>query len=264
MSQAFSRDEKILLITADPSFSDKLVSALKKAEYASITSVTETGKGLKAIYDTLPHLVLIDVTMQDAYDILKGKQAEPLLAKIPVFLLSTQGTPINMNDVPSGSVNEFIMALHADPEAVIAKIEHQFGHDPIVPPGSLATASNKIKLLWVEDDKMIGTILAKTLVAAGFDLFHAKNGEEALQALKSITPEVIAVDLILPGMSGFDILEQVNKEEKLRDIPKMILSNLSKPADIEKARNLGATKFLVKATTSLDQIVAEIKGMVKK
>ena len=102
---------------------------------------------------------------------------------------------------------------------------------------------------------------AQKLVAAGFELFHAKNGEEALEILKTVLPDVIAVDLILPGMSGFDILQKVNMDERLKKIPKMVLSNLSKPSDIEKAHALGATKFLVKAATSLDQIVAEVKGM---
>lgn len=262
MSTSIVKSEKIVIITGDSNFANKLDSSLKESGYSNITLVTNASDGLKSIYDILPHLVLIDVTLKEAYDILRSKQAEPLLVKIPVFLLSTQGVPIDMQGIPSGSVSEFIMAMQSDPHEVVLKIEHQFGRDPIVPPDSLATASDKINLLWVEDDKLIGTILAKKLVASGFDLFHAKNGEEALEALKSVVPDAIAVDLILPGMSGFDILEAVNKDDRIKNVPKMILSNLSKPSDIEKARSLGATKFLVKATTSLDQIVSEIKTMV--
>jgi CheY-like chemotaxis protein len=218
------------------------------------------------MYDTMPHLILVDIDLPgiDGYSILEKKQAEPLLAKIPVFLMSTQGVPINMRDVPKDSVAEFIIALHADTGDIVEKIDRFFNHEAM---SSQATAPDaggeKKKLLWVEDDKLIGTILAKKLVSAGFDLFHAKNGEEAMEALKASKPDAIVIDLLLPGMSGFDILQKINTDEVLKKIPCMVLSNLSKPSDIEKARILGAKKFLVKAATSLDQIVEEVRELYK-
>lgn len=262
---SFAKNEKILIITGHGLFGEKLESALKDAGYSNIFLLKNGTEGLKGIVDNMPHLVILDVTLAggDAYDILGRKAAEPLLAKIPLFLISLQGVPINMRNIPAGSVSEFIMSLQADPQEIIEKIDRQFGHEPVAQPGSNSDKS-KIKLLWVEDDKLIGSILSKKLLASGFDLFHAKNGEEAIEALKTVIPDIIAVDLILPGMSGFDILQHVNTDEQIKKVPKMVLSNLSKPSDIEKARSLGATKFLVKATTSLDQIVSELKSMVGK
>ncbi|MDE2040992.1 MAG: response regulator [Patescibacteria group bacterium] len=260
-----SKTEKILIITGDGSFGNQLAVALNKDGYDHVTSVQNGTEGLKSIYDTLPHLVLIDITLPgiDGYTVLSKKQAEPLLAKIPVFLLSTQGVPINMRNVPPGSVAEYIMALHADPADIVTKINRQFNHAGLAANMAAGGAQNvaKKKLLWVEDDRLIGTILAKKLLSSGFDLYHSKNGEEALDTLKSVIPDVIVVDLILPGMSGFDILQAVNADARLRAVPKMVLSNLSKPSDIEKARALGAQKFLVKAATSLDQIVSEVRAM---
>src|SRR6185312_13783026 len=138
-----------------------------------------------------------------------------------------------------------------------------FGHEASSSgaPAASSAPGDKRKLLWVEDDKLIGTILAKKLVSSGFDLFHAKNGEEAMEALKSSIPDAVVVDLMLPGMSGFDILQKMQTDPQLKKVPSMVLSNLSKPSDIEKAKMLGAKKFLVKAATSLDQIVEEIKGL---
>jgi CheY-like chemotaxis protein len=116
--------------------------------------------------------------------------------------------------------------------------------------------------MWVEDDKLIGTILSKKLISSGFDLFHAKTGEEAIEALKDAKPDVIVLDLLLPGVGGFDVLQAINKDNGLRNIPVMILSNLSKPTDVERAKLLGAKKFLIKAATSLEQIVKEIHELV--
>ena len=62
------------------------------------------------------------------------------------------------------------------------------------------------KILWVEDDKLIGNILSKKLLSSGFDLIFTKSGVEALEHLKHVIPDIIIVDILLPGMNGFDIL----------------------------------------------------------
>jgi len=256
------KKEKILIIEGDGDFGESISEALKKEGYNTFL-VKNGAEAMKSIVDTLPHLILLDVVLTgaDGYDILEKKQAEPLLAKIPVFLLSTQGVPINMRRVPTGSVADFLMALHMSPAEVIEKVNRHFGHEATMGAADASADANKKKILWVEDDKLIGTILAKKLISSGFDLFHAKNGEEALEALKSSIPDAVVVDLMLPGMTGFDILQKMQMDPQLKKIPTMVLSNLSKPSDIEKAKMLGAKKFLVKAATSLDQIVEEIKGL---
>mgnify|MGYP002140935266 CR=1 FL=1 len=110
---------------------------------------------------------------------------------------------------------------------------------------------------------MIGNILEKKLISTGFDLTHVRDGEGALEAVKTLVPDIIIIDLILPGMNGFDILEALNKFDSIKGVPRMVLSNLSKVADIDKAKSLGAIKYLVKASTSLDQVIKEILEILK-
>jgi len=260
-----TRNEKILVIEANKSFGEDVMAALKAAGYAHVSLKTDGASGLAAIYD-LPHLVLLDISLSDidGYKVLAKKQSEQLLAKIPVFLLSAEGVPINMRDIPKGSVAEVIISLHASAGDIVEKVDHYFGHEGDAgEDGQGGAGGAKIKLLWVEDDKLIGTILAKKLMSSGFDLRHAQNGEEALNMIAKEKPDAIVVDLLLPGMSGFEILQKIQGDESLKKVPKMVLSNLSKSSDIDRARSLGAEKFLVKASTSLDQIVAEVKAMVK-
>jgi CheY-like chemotaxis protein len=121
----------------------------------------------------------------------------------------------------------------------------------------------KKKILWVEDDKLIGNILEKKLLNSGFNLYHATEGNDALKYLDGNIPDVIILDLLLPGMSGFDILQKIRTDMRLKKIPVIILSNFNKPSDIEKAKILGAQKYLVKAAISLDQIVEEVKELIK-
>lgn len=89
------------------------------------------------------------------------------------------------------------------------------------------------------------------------------SAQGALEAVKTLVPDIIIIDLILPGMNGFDILEALNKFESIKGVPRMVLSNLSKVADIDKAKSLGAIKYLVKASTSLDQVIKEILEILK-
>lgn len=261
-----TKKEKILIIEGDATLGEQLSNALKAEGYVTFLNKDGT-EGLKAIYDTMPQLIIIDLVISgtDAYDILAKKNAEVMLSKIPVFILSTQGVPINMRRVPEGSVTEYVVSLKPDPTDLVNRIDHYFGHQNASEksqPTQAATTGGK-NVLWVEDDKLIGSILAKKLISSGFNLSHAKNGEEAMAHLKDNVPDIIILDLMLPGMDGFEILQQVRMDERLKKVPAMILSNLSKPSDIEKAKMLGAAKYMVKASSSLDQIVAEVKNLAK-
>jgi DNA-binding response OmpR family regulator len=122
------------------------------------------------------------------------------------------------------------------------------------------------RILWVEDDKFLGTILSKRMGEYNCEMFLAKNGDEAFNHLskEKQPPHVIILDLVLPGMSGFDILKKIRDNSQLADVPVLILSNLNQAADLERAKILGAQKFLVKASASLDEIVKNVEALAVK
>ncbi len=120
------------------------------------------------------------------------------------------------------------------------------------------------KIMWVEDDKFLNDIIARKLAATKCKLFHASEGEEALAMASREIPDIILLDIILPGMDGFEILRRIKEDPKIKDIPVILLSNLGQAIDIEKGKSLGAAKFLVKATVSLDEIIGEIKAILAK
>jgi DNA-binding response OmpR family regulator len=281
-----SKKEKILIIEGHVIFGQQIADRLNQNGFEAIL-VKNGIEAMKMLYDKLPRLVILNAILPDtdSYQILEKKNAEPLLKKIPVFLISTQGMPINMNKIPQGSVAEFVLLFQADAAELVARVKRYLagpqksglpGHNvanvttPLTTPLSSIKDSPKvpttisdgrIKLLWVEDDKLITNILGKKFVAAGFDLLHVVNGDAALKALETFTPNAIVLDLMLPGIGGLEILQKIDMNPKLKMIPVMILSNLDKDSDRNKAKMLGAKKFLVKAGTSLDQIAEEIKQM---
>lgn len=112
----------------------------------------------------------------------------------------------------------------------------------------------------VEDDKLLTNLITKKLKAEGYEVVHAENGEKALALMKEgKAPEVILLDILLPGIDGFEVLKNIKQHEGWKNTPVIILSNLGQESDIEQGKRLGAAAFLVKALLSLDEIMREIK-----
>jgi DNA-binding response OmpR family regulator len=123
---------------------------------------------------------------------------------------------------------------------------------------------NQHTLLLVEDDSFLIEILVKKFKAADFRVVHAGDGKEALRKAHDEEPDIIMLDIILPGMNGFEILEKLKSDETLADIPVAFLSNLGQKEDVEKGKKLGAVDFIVKANHSLDEIVKRTGELIEK
>lgn len=115
------------------------------------------------------------------------------------------------------------------------------------------------KILLVEDDKFLSDILSKRLQNTGFETRTSKTADDAFSLLNKETVDIILLDLILPGMSGFDFLKIVSADEKLRKIPIIVLSNLGQQEEIKKAKSLGAKYYMVKAHHTTEEIIRKIE-----
>ena len=116
------------------------------------------------------------------------------------------------------------------------------------------------KILIVEDDEFLRTLLADKLTGSGNEVEQAETGERALEILAGFQPDLVLLDLILPGMSGFDVLGWIKSQsEPLSQTPVIILSNLGSGEDIKKGKELGAKDFLVKAKFTPNEISEKVK-----
>ena len=119
-------------------------------------------------------------------------------------------------------------------------------------------------VLIVEDDHFLSSILKSRLEKEGFAVLQAFDGDEALLMLKTVRPNVILLDIIMPKMSGFEVLEKVSSDPELSKIPVVIASNLGQDTDIEKAKALGASDYYVKVRTSLQDFIDMLKNVITK
>lgn len=120
------------------------------------------------------------------------------------------------------------------------------------------------KVLVVEDDSLLQDMLAQQLSKDAWTVTYAKEGQRALEMARTEKPDIILLDLMLPGVSGYDILADLKKDPELTRIPVIILSNLGQQEDIDKGLQLGATDFMIKSNFTLDEVSAKMKGILEK
>ena len=118
------------------------------------------------------------------------------------------------------------------------------------------------KIVVVEDEQVLNKALSIELLDAGYEVLSAANGEAGLELIQTEKPDLVLLDLVLPKMSGFEVLEAVKKDTKLKHIPVIILSNLGQDEDREKGLKLGAEDYYVKASTDLSVISEKVSKLL--
>lgn len=113
-------------------------------------------------------------------------------------------------------------------------------------------------VLVVEDDPILKNLLGNTF-SGRYSAMYAGTGNEAINLLEEHKPDIILLDLMLPEMGGFEVLEQIRaRTDELKDVPVIVVSNLSQESDQEKAKQLGANDYMVKAEVAIEEITAKI------
>jgi two-component system phosphate regulon response regulator PhoB len=119
---------------------------------------------------------------------------------------------------------------------------------------------DKKAILVVEDEISLRSALSDKLNNEGFEVIIAKNGLEGIQEIKKKKPDLILLDVVMPIMDGLSMLREIKNDDKTKNIPVVILSNLGDQRDILKAMEHEAFDYLVKSDVTLEAIVAKIKS----
>lgn len=124
------------------------------------------------------------------------------------------------------------------------------------------TLNNGKKILWIEDDPLLNDLVGIKSIHSNYNLTVAKDGLAALAKMAEEVPDLVVLDLVLPGISGFEVLEKMKADERLKNVPVIVFSNLSQVSDYDKAMQMGATKYFVKATLTLSEILKKIESII--
>jgi len=121
---------------------------------------------------------------------------------------------------------------------------------------------NKPKILIIEDDRYLRELIIKKFEKEKFEILEAIDGQEGLKKAKEEKPNLILLDLILPGTDGYAVLFQIKADPEISSIPVIILSNLGQIQEIQKGLKLGAVDYLVKAHFTPEKILEKVKRYI--
>jgi len=278
--------KKILVVEDDSVLRDVLIAKLSKTGY--FVSGAEDGEvAMDAMRKDKPDLILLDILMpkKDGMQVMEEMNKDENLKGIPIVIVSNSGQPIEIERAKQLGARDFLIKAVFEPNEVLEKVDiilgkrgvaqnqsetSSFQQKEITPNTHTGAAAQKntaptaadsknIKIMIVEDDKFLRELLVRKLYSEGFAVESAIDATGAFEILKRFTPSIILLDLILPGIDGFEILSRIKKDNTLVAIPVVILSNLGQEEDIERAMSLGAVDFMVKANFTLDEIVSKVR-----
>lgn len=259
--------KRILIIEDDVFFAEVLKDKLENAGFI-VENYSDGQQGLEKIKETKPDLVLLDIMLpsMSGYEILEKKREDESIKSIPVIVISNSGQPVELERVLDLGAKDYLIKAQFGPNEVIDKVGAHFASvDPqekiekekIESQSPISIEGKKIVI--VEDDEFLSDLLKEKFKIEKADVTHVTNGVDLLSSLEDLNPDLILLDIVLPKMDGYDILDAIKSNEKTSHIPVVMLSNLGQESDIKRGKQKGAERFLVKAMFSLDEVVTEVK-----
>lgn len=260
----------ILIVEDDKTLRGVLKQKLELYDH-KVTEAKNGEEALEAMRKNRPDLVLLDILMPkvDGFEVLADMQADSSLKTIPVIVLSNSGQSVEIERVLKLGAKDYLIKANFDPNEVLDKVNRYLkGGKPSskskAPFEGGVTRMQSYSVLIIEDDKFLRSLLVLKLKTEHFSVIEAVDGEEGLEKMKKEKPDIVVLDLILPGIDGFTFLEEVKKDTVIGSIPVIVLSNLGQREDIERARALGARDYLIKAQLAPIEIIEKIRSVLRE
>lgn len=125
-----------------------------------------------------------------------------------------------------------------------------------------AASTPRTRLLLVEDDRFLRKAAEVVLRRHGFEVLTAQDGEAGLAVARAERPALILLDLIMPRMQGFQVIEHLKQDPEMADIPVIVMSNLGQESDVQRAMDAGAVAYVVKSNVALNDLADRVRGVL--
>ena len=124
--------------------------------------------------------------------------------------------------------------------------------------------NKKTSVLIIEDDSYISDMYRIKLESEDFEVITSKDGIAGIKMLERQKPDIVLLDIVLPKIDGFSVLKTIKRNPELKEIPIVLLTNLSQKENVEKGFELGADSYIIKAHFTPSEVVEKIKKILKK
>ena len=268
--------KKILIVEDETTLLDLMQTHLGGAGY-DVRAAVDGEEGLRLIKEWHPDLVLLDFLLpaKNGIEVLESLQKEG--NQTPVLVVSNSGNEMEVEKILALGARDYLVKANFTPDEVLAKVEEVLGlprrsthrrqktHEA-PPPSPLegGETQSKTDIVLIEDDRFLQELLKKKLTSEKLSVKTSYDGEEGLRLVRESQPTLILLDLLLPGMDGFEFLSIAKQEPAIKDIPVVILSNLGQREEINRAMELGAADFLIKSNFAPDEILKKVRPMLEK
>ncbi len=239
-----SGDTHVLLVDDDPLI-QALVRSRLGADGMRVTTAVDGAEGLRLMRSTSPDVVILDIRMPklDGWSVLSAMKSDPQLARIPVIILSVEeerGRGFSL-----GAFEYLVKPV--EPDRLVSVI-------------SSAVSPTSGEVLVVDDDADTRDIVQRRLRAEGFDVSHVANGEDALLRMRVSPPSLLVLDLVMPGLDGFEVLSRIRAAG--HEFPVVVLTGKDLD-DADRARlREGLARVIQKHGRSMEEVVDEAKRFV--
>ena len=268
----------ILIIEDEDVLREVLVKKFIHEGYKVSASVNGE-EGLNSIRSLKPDAVLLDIMMpkMNGFEVLKHLQENGEIIP-PTVIISNSGQPVEIDKAISLGATDYVVKAQITPEEVVLKINKIFAkpqNKSVVDktevtekkPETTFKVDNKkeYKILLVEDDQFLRDLMQTKLTREGFQVSVCVDGKEGLRAIQIEKPDLVLLDVILPGVDGFSVLQQTRSsgDPAVAKIPIVMLSNLGQDSDVNKGKELGANEYLIKSNLTIDEIIKKIRKFLK-
>jgi CheY-like chemotaxis protein len=233
----------VLVVEDDANAFDLIASALGSAGYYAIRA-RHGDEAIRLAKDSRPAAVTLDLVLpgMDGWEVLKQLKSDVATRQLPVVIISM----VDNRDLG--------MALGAD-DYFVKPVDRARLLDRL----REITARRGKRLLVIDDDAAVHTILDEDLSALGYAIDNAFCGEDGIRFAEERSPDVIILDLMMPGMSGFEVAGSLKQNPRTANIPILVLTSKEISTDERALLHAKVSSFVQKGTTAKDQLVREIR-----
>ncbi len=260
--------KKILIIEDEEVLGELLRDHLTSEGYETYWE-KDGEAGVAKLKEVKPDVVLLDMVMpkMNGYETLEKIRSDEDIKEVPVIVISNSGQPVEIRHILDMGVKDYIIKAQFSPAEVLEKVHKYIS--PNTDPKNTATTSSVLsnplaRLLIVEDDPFLSSIAAMHLKKKGCSVTVAVDGENALALLEKEVPDLILLDIIMPGISGIDVLKKIKADSRYKDVSVIMFSNLGQEHEIEECTKAGAEDFLIKAMVTPQEVLDRILVILKR
>lgn len=250
----------VALIEDEPTLANIIERKLQAAGFR--VAVAASGpEGLALLKAERPQLVLLDMLLpgKGGMAVLEELAAAGVLPDLPVVIISNSGQPVEIERAKELGVRDYLVKVDLDPDEVVALVRRT-----LAAPEAPARGARGPHLLIIEDDVLLGGELTRYFTSKQYRTSTAGTVPAAWMILKRETVDLILLDVRLPGIDGISFLRELKGQERWREVPVVIISNLGQREEIEAGLAAGAEDYIVKASVLPEDIGERVAAVLRQ